>query len=464
MTGDEVREFYSKMKSANKIKVVINGQEIPYMSDYTFVDAKSFFKEPVRSASGVIENLNSYATFLTPRLKINFKFMPIETYRVLMKLIKDFNEFIVTVYDIVEDKYVTHKMYFYPKEFPAIYQNNLETLAILDESFELVGTNASLEELSIVYNSNPPVEGQTTLTSGATLNYNDEFMVGTYDAIDEGSIDPTTFTYSGYDLIGWNTKADGSGITYLNGDTINNLSSSIVLYAVWKASTEFVLSLDYQNATAGIDIANKTIIQNTQIGELPSPIRNGYVFSGWFTEPNGNGVQITATSTYTFSGNKTIYAYWVGVKNSIIFDTNGGFGSLAPIENAENGKQYTLPKATGILQKQGYVFSHWNTKADDSDSGTKYNDEQTITMGDQNLALYAIYTKGFVLTYNTNGGTNDGSVFEGVYFKDPITTTKSGYYFAGWYEDEHLSNGVVFPITLKADATIYARWEEITSE
>ena len=464
MTGDEVREFYSKMKSANKIKVVINGVTIPYMSDYTFVDAKSFFKEPVRSALGVINNLNSYATFLTPRLKINFKFMPIETYRVLMKLIKDFNEFIVTVYDIVEDKYVTHKMYFYPKDFPAIYQNNLETLAILDESFELVGTNASLEELSVVYNSNPPVEGQMTLTTGATLNYNAEFVVGDYDTIDESSIDPKTFTYSGYDLVGWNTNADGSGITYLNGDTINNLSSSIVLYAVWKASTEFVLSFDYQSATAGTDLANKNLIQNNQIGELPSPIRNGYVFNGWFTEPNGKGTQITATSTYTFSGNKTIYAYWVGVKNSIIFDANGGFGEIATIQNAENGQKYTLPKATGILQKQGYVFSHWNTDANDSDNGTRYNDEQTITMGDQNIALYAIYTKGFVLTYNTNGGTNDGSFFEGVYFKNPITTTKSGYYFAGWYEDEHLSNGVVFPITLKSDVTIYARWEAITND
>ena len=111
--------IYDGMKSNNKIKLVINGTVIPKLSDYSYFDAKSFFTEPTRTALGVINNLNSYATFLTPRLKFKFRFMPIETYRVLMKLIKEFNEFNVTVYDIVEDKYVSHKMYFHPKDFPS---------------------------------------------------------------------------------------------------------------------------------------------------------------------------------------------------------------------------------------------------------------------------------------------------------------------------------------------------------
>ena len=277
MTGDEVREFYSKMKSQTKIKVVINGQPIPYLSDYSFVDAKSFFKEPVRSASGVINNLNSYATFLTPRLKFSFKLMPIETYRTLMKLIKDYNEFIVTVYDIVEDKYVTHKMYFHPKEFPAIYQHSLETLGILDESFELVGTNASLEELSVVYNSNPPIESETTLTTGATINYNDEFIVGTYDNL-EGVTNPNYFYYPGYTLQKWNTKADGTGISYFDGNIIDNISSSMVLYAIWRANELFTLSFDYQNATSGNSELTREISQNSQIGALPIPVKNGYTF------------------------------------------------------------------------------------------------------------------------------------------------------------------------------------------
>lgn len=450
---------YDGMKSENKIKLVINGVTVPGLSDYSYFDAKSFFTEPKRSASGVINNLNSYATFLTPRLKFSFRLMPVETYRTLMKLIKEFNEFVVTVYDIVEDTYVTRKMYFHPKDFPQIFQHSLEVLAIRGEEFEMVGTNADLDEYSVVYHSNTDAD----LTSGLTFTYGQEIRIGDYTNEDGNAIDPTTFTKTGHRLNNWNTKADGTGFTYLTGEVVT-LTTNTALYAQWVATTDFVLSFDYQGATANTSESNRQISQNNAIGELPTPIRNGYTFAGWFTLRNGQGTRITATSIYTFSGNKTIYAYWVGVKNNIIFDANGGFGEIATIQNAENGKQYTLPKATGILQKQGYVFSHWNTDKNDSDNGTKYNDEQTITMGDQNLALYAIYTKGFVLTYNTNGGTNDGSFFEGVYFKNPITTAKSGYYFAGWYKDEHLSNGAVFPITLKANATIYARWSEVDSE
>lgn len=102
-------------KSNNKIMLSINGNEIPCPSSYSYVDAKSYFKEPTRSATGVINNLNSYATFFTPRLTFSFKYMPIEVYRLLMKLIKSYNEFIVTAYDPVDDAYVTRKMYFYPK-------------------------------------------------------------------------------------------------------------------------------------------------------------------------------------------------------------------------------------------------------------------------------------------------------------------------------------------------------------
>ena len=46
-----------------------------------------------------------------------------------------------------------------------------------------------------------------------------------------------TFTRSGYDFIGWNTNADGSGVSYSNGQEIAYASISdgeiITLYAQW---------------------------------------------------------------------------------------------------------------------------------------------------------------------------------------------------------------------------------------
>lgn len=218
--------------SNNTIKLIINGREIPNLSSYSYFDAKNFFKEPSRTTKGVINKLNSYATFLTPRLRFSFKLMPIGAYRVLMKLIKEYNEFIVTAYDIVEDVYVTRKMYFKPKDFPQIYQKSLEVLAIQDESFELVGTNSDIETLSLVYNKN--IEG-SSVTSGKEFNYGDEVVIGSYDS-EISSEDPKTWVRSGYIMKNWNTMPDGTGTSYATNQTVM-LTTSIVLYAQWEAET-----------------------------------------------------------------------------------------------------------------------------------------------------------------------------------------------------------------------------------
>jgi uncharacterized repeat protein (TIGR02543 family) len=437
------------MGSENKIKVVINGVVIPKLSDYSFFDAKSYFKEPQRSALGVINNLNSYATFLTPRLKFKFKYMPIETYRVIMKLIKDYNELIVTVYDIVEDKYATHKMYFSPKEFPQIFQKSLEVLAILDEEFEMVGTNTDVDEISIIYNNNTtPVT-----TTGYTTYYGLDFIVGSYDIDVDDAVDPKTYTRTNFNLDSWNTKADGTGTKYITGATIT-ASTYMVLYAQWVATTNFVLSYNYDSATSGNTEINKEVVQGSAVGELPTPVKNGYMFGGWFTLQDGAGTQITSSSIYNYAQNITIYAKWTGTQNTITYNNNGGTGTMSS-SNVASGSSFTLPKCT--LTKQGYVFAGWTNLIDGT--SVVYLDEAKITMPITDITLYAIYTLGYYLTYNTSGGSNDGYSEYGKTIKEAIYTEKSGYKLSGWYNDNAFTQPATFPLTLTANITIYAKWE-----
>ena len=42
------------------------------------------------------------------------------------------------------------------------------------------------------------------------------------------------FIRQGYEFVGWNTKADGSGTTYQAGATVANVQANITLYAQWK--------------------------------------------------------------------------------------------------------------------------------------------------------------------------------------------------------------------------------------
>ena len=67
--------------------ITIDGNDFTGYLKYSFFYSITYVKEPQRSVGGQIENLNSYARFLTPRLKISFAYMEIDTYRRLMDLI-----------------------------------------------------------------------------------------------------------------------------------------------------------------------------------------------------------------------------------------------------------------------------------------------------------------------------------------------------------------------------------------
>lgn len=207
--------------------IEIDGNVISGYFEYSFVRPKEYVKEPSRSNAGIINDLNAYSTFITPKLRIKFNAMSIDTYRVLMNLIEMKNEFTVGCYDFVRDKWTVNKMYFYPNDYPEIYQYNLEVLAIMNYTIELIGTNASLETVSIVYHSNPP-DG----IGGTDVTYADSDIARGMETIiknDTISGAPPT----NYRFVKWNDKADGSGFSFIDGDgyTINN---DLVLYAQWE--------------------------------------------------------------------------------------------------------------------------------------------------------------------------------------------------------------------------------------
>lgn len=72
-----------------------------------------------------------------------------------------------------------------------------------------------------------------------------------------------TFSRSGYTFTGWNTKADGSGISYADKDTVTNLSrqnyGSITLYAQWQKKQTDSTSDKPSKAKAKISLSAKKL-------------------------------------------------------------------------------------------------------------------------------------------------------------------------------------------------------------
>lgn len=135
-----------------------------------------------------------------------------------------------------------------------------------------------------------------------------------------------TYTREGYVFAGWNTKQDGSGISFEDGATIYNLcmeeNASIILYAQWKKPSS-CLEIDPNGGSYGGQTGIQKIIGNyeekytiddnllvsptgnvvhfeTMGGEPLSDMVGKLVFSGWSCcQPFGGKWE---ENVYTFSG------------------------------------------------------------------------------------------------------------------------------------------------------------------
>ena len=140
---EELREAY-KNSQIDRIRIFDGKEtiELTGYAEYSYLDEKSYKVQPVRSQDGVIEEIEEYATFPTPRLIVKYNMMGIDDYRSFMKMIKGRNGFAVQCYDPVEDNIVTNEMYVATPSMPIIYQQYLAALGIKEYNIEMIGTNS----------------------------------------------------------------------------------------------------------------------------------------------------------------------------------------------------------------------------------------------------------------------------------------------------------------------------------
>jgi len=222
--------------------ITIDGNDFTGYLKYSFFYSITYVKEPQRSVGGQIENLNSYARFLTPRLKISFAYMEIDTYRRLMDLIYAKAEHEVWCYDPKTNARVHHNFYFQPFDFPELFQKSLRVLGIISYEIELTGTNTDFDTITIKYNLNVPTgvtwanatEVEITTTINATIG------IGNGAVITIGGESETmqAQTFGGaYIFQKWNTQSDGGGLNYINGNEYL-MPENKTLYAVWAEADE----------------------------------------------------------------------------------------------------------------------------------------------------------------------------------------------------------------------------------
>lgn len=95
-------------------------------------------------------------------------------------------------------------------------------------------------------------------------------------------------------------------------------SHDLKLKAKWEAN-QYTVTFDKQGGTFDEGITDTlTVKYDKELGTLPTPVRYGYSFMGWFTELT-DGEQVTESTIWKLTDNRKLYAGW---KEKIVFNAN----------------------------------------------------------------------------------------------------------------------------------------------
>ncbi|MBR2296972.1 MAG: InlB B-repeat-containing protein, partial [Clostridia bacterium] len=318
-----------------------------------------------------------------------------------------------------------------------------------DEASYTMGTNSSYT-LYAVWEAN-----QNTLVFNA--NGGSGTMQNMTIATDSiVNLTANVFTKPGYTFKGWSTIEDGDA-EYVDGaDYVMGTNGSYTLYAVWE-TVSFDIIYKLNGGTNGANPNKYTVEQKIT---LKSPTRAGYTFGGWYTESSFVN-RVTSIVKGTI-GAKTLYARWIPKNNTLVFDANGGKGTMQNMVISTDASENLISNA---FTKDGYTFKGWATTPSGS---VAYSNATSYTMGtNDSYTLYAVWEANKnTLIFDANGGsgTMQNMIISTDSSENLISNSyvKVGYEFIGWSTSQtgdvmYLDNSC-YTMGPNSTYTLYARW------
>lgn len=259
------------------------------------------------------------------------------------------------------------------------------------------------------------VKGQVTITGHAapavyhvTFNPNKGYgdrITQDYVYNEQQKLFPNTFSRVGYTFLKWNTKADGTGISFDDNALVKNLAdqdgAEVTLYAQWKTIEYFIginnargriigssYSAFYAEGTEGEEFFNSDvgeILRKYTIEDevvIPMPTWTDNDFMGW----TGTGISEPTTTLVIpkgTTGSMEFDAHWRLKQFHVVFDTDGGSA-------IEEEVVWVHDKAAQPADptKNGATFLGWYA---DADRTTTYNFDEEVT---SDRTIYAKWKGG----------------------------------------------------------------------
>lgn len=234
----------------------------------------------------------------------------------------------------------------------------------------------------------------------------------------------------GYTFLGWSASSTGS-VAYKAGEAYT-ANANAILYAVWRANT-YTISFRPEGGSGTMPDQTITYGVNTALSENTF-VRKGYAFAGWYAyrasdskwytdngwytadEIGANGYtkhlygdKAVVSKTSSTNGDRiTMYAQWTPMTYSVLYDANGGEGSMEE-------QTFSVGTATEISECtftcEGKQFAGWSLA---KDGAVEYSDRALVTdiaSAGETATLYAVWVKA--TGFDTTSLYEDENMFSG---------------------------------------------------
>ena len=293
-------------------------------------------------------------------------------------------------------------------------------------------------DTQLVYEANAPLAHTATGTVDPSNGY-----VGW-----SVNVKPNAFAVAGYTFTGWNTQADGNGVSFAAeaGYTLEankaDGSNPNVLYAQWEANaTKLTYKSNYAGGPGDVEWPQLHVDQSVTLeGDLFT--RAGYTLTKWATQADGGttydkGAQYTMLADVDSVNPNVLYAQWAANTDTKYTVEHYKLSADKSQATKVDADTQTLSGTTDTEvdageQKKSYPGYTY-------DAGKSAGTVKGIISGDGSLVLKLYYAPdATTLTYKPNYDCSDPDVVENNLHVDETVTlagdlfTRAGYTLTGW--------------------------------
>lgn len=248
-------------------------------------------------------------------------------------------------------------------------------------------------------------------------------------SLEDAPIAPEGMTFAGWSDVSNNVLQAGqmvSGNSFLELDDVHiDGRHDVKLTAIWTTNS-YTVTFDPNGGS--VTPASKVVAYGQPYGDLPTPEKEGFAFSGWYAGDN----LVTAETVMLTAANHTLAAKW-NEKVTVTFHWKNADGtSASETQSVVKGGSATPP--SNLPQRTGYDFVRW---------------EGNYTNVQANTDVNAVYERWQFLVEFFTDGDGSGTVLpismEYGYGEElkVIATADESSEFAGWDDGVQESNRIV---------------------